>query len=264
MVIISNRTVQKAFSGSAEKYDLLAGLQEKIGQRLVAEVQNKKDCKQILDVGMGTGRMTNALSHLYPKANVCGLDFAEGMVKFANKLYSNFSVIQADAEVLPFKTDIFDIVVSNSAYQWVNNLEEAFRMAFLSLKKQGIFCAALFGRNSLNELFESVEKSYVLRSRNGKIVIRKLPEKNEICEAVEMAGFSNINVSTSVEKVYFSDMLGLLRWLKGIGANATRRSGYIGKENLLKANDYYKKHFKDTQGIFASFEVIFVKAKKIN
>ena len=72
----------------------------------------------------------------------------------------------------------------------------------------------------------------------------------------------DINIDSEKVKVRFPDMMSLIKWIKNIGANALEKDIYIGRELLARMNDYYNLHFKDRLGIYATFEVIWVQAKK--
>ena len=63
-------------------------------------------------------------------------------------------------------------------------------------------------------------------------------------------------------KIRFPDMLALVKWIKDIGANVLERDIYIGKDWLAKASEYYDQHYRDRFGIYATFEVVWINAKK--
>lgn len=257
--------IRAAFSNSAMQYEALAGLQKEIGRELVGKISDREDCRYILDVGMGTGWLTNRLSLLFPEARVFGLDFAGGMIQSARQQYETFQILQADAAALPFQRDVFDIIVSNLTYQWLDDLKATFQQSYSTLKANGIFCLTLFGHKTLEELFLSLGNSSI-RNKEGKekntLLVKRLPEENDVRGAICKAGFKNIETESEIIKVHFEDMMALVKWIKDIGANAIRKNIYIGKDGLLQASEYYNRNFKDSWGVYASFEVIWVKAIK--
>lgn len=252
--------VRQAFSGSAEQYEVLAGLQYKIGCQLIKDFLPVAESGRILDVGMGTGQLTNRLCSVYPDTKIIGIDFACGMAMKAKEKYETFEILVADALALPFCTESFDRVISNAAYQWVYDLPTAFAEALRVLKKGGMFYAALFGRETLRELFESFENVEALGARKKKFV--RLADKNTVYKSFADAGFKDIEVESEINKTCFDDVRSLLVWLKLIGANRLNRSAYMGPRIWAKACEYYEKHFKGRSGVTASFEVIWVKGKK--
>ncbi|MCB9757594.1 MAG: methyltransferase domain-containing protein [Candidatus Omnitrophica bacterium] len=255
-----NQQIRRAFSNSAVHYEVLAGMQYEIGRDLIKTLEWSEDCQRILDVGMGTGKLTNRLSHLCPGAKIFGLDFAQGMVMQAAEKYETFLPLQADASHLPFTNESFDAVFSNLAYQWVDNLPGAFTEARRVLKKDGKFCATLFGRQTLDEFFQALAS--VESFSQKRTHLQRLPDQAAVREALKVAGFKDLTIKTEIIKTHFDDLQSLLQWLKLIGANRLNRDVYLGPRCLREASDYYEKEFKGRWGVVASFEVIWVKGKK--
>ncbi len=255
-----NQHIRQAFSNSAAHYEVLSGMQYEIGRELIKTLEWDETCERILDVGMGTGKLTNRMSHLCPGAQVVGVDFADGMVEEAKKKYESFAVVQADASALPFSDESYGAVFSNLAYQWVKDLPKAFAESRRVLKKNGKFRATLFGQRTLGELFTSLEKISGQNGGAGKL--QKLPDSALIQEALTAAGFRDIVVASEITKTHFDDLYSLLTWLKLIGANRTNLHFYIGPRYLAKVSEYYEKNFKGRWGVAASFEVIWIKGRK--
>ncbi len=252
-----DKKIRQAFSNAAMQYDVLASLQKEIGRELVKKIHSLDGARLILDVGIGTGWMTNRLSNLFPDAKVLGIDCALGMIEEACKKYEGLHAIQADARALPFKGKIFDVVISNLAYQWVTDLEKAFAESHRLLKRQGTLCLTMFGRETLKELFVSFEAV-----KGEDFLIHRLADRDMIEAALKSSQFQNIEIEMEVMKVHFPDMLSLVKWLKDIGANLLPKNGFVGKELMLEASEFYRKNFSDRFGIVATFEVVWVKAQR--
>ena len=267
MIIKSiGRQIRRAFSNSALQYDALTGLHKEIGRELIEKIYRDMvsagPALKILDVGMGTGYLTKRLKNFFPGALVLGLDFADGMIACANQP-EDFQIIQADACDLPFKEGCFDLIASNLAYQWVEDLPRAFRRSYRVLKREGRFSLTVFGYETFKELFYALEQSVDPKSQiEETFFIRRLAARDQIEAALAQAGFVDIVVDVERIKVRFPDMIGLIQWTKNIGANRRERNIYIGKEFLGRANEYYEKYFKDDFGIYATFEVVWASGKK--
>lgn len=257
---IVDKKIRQAFSDSAFQYEAFAQLQKEIGRELTKKLQDKEPCTAILDVGMGTGWFSNRLRNFFPEALVVGIDFADGMVNVAQAKYENLKIVQADARQIPFKNAAFDLITSNLAYQWVDDLPGSFRFCYESLKNEGMLCLTLFGEQTLQELFTSLTKTSQIKSED--LPIERLPKVVRIKTALAAAGFQSVKVDCEKIQMHFTDMLELMQWLKKIGANALPREIYVGRDWLLRANDYYKANFNDRWGVYASFEVVWVEAVK--
>ena len=72
-----------------------------------------------------------------------------------------------------------------------------------------------------------------------------------------------MHVDFELIKVEFKDVLDLLTWLKAIGANQlSEHPVFLGKNKLTELQQYYRAYFPYNEGICASFEVIWVHAKR--
>jgi len=258
MVSLLDQKIQKSFSDAAGQYDCLSHLHQDIGQELMRKVSSQEHCAKVLDVGMGTGWLTKGLTEVFPNAEVIGLDFAAGMIEEAQKKEGRFKIVQANAEALPFKEEAFDVIVSNLAYQWVPHLSEAFKQCYSVLKEEGVFCCTLFGRNTFEELFMALEAA----TDNGALLIDRLVGKQDVVEAVEAAGFKDARITREPRKIYFSDMMALMKWIKDIGANRLSRDFFVGKDLLKRANDYYEENFRNRWGVYSTFEVIWSEGRR--
>ena len=252
--------VRRAFSNSAAQYEKFAALQYRIGHRLIDDFLSVPVKGHVLDVGMGSGRLTNRLSEVCPDIKIVGIDFASGMVFEAKEKYKTFEPLIADAQALPFAAESFDGVISNVAYQWVEDLSSAFAQVTRVLKKEGRFCASLFGRETLCELFDALENAKSFGPQKKDFV--RLKDKDAVGKALIGAGLSDVKLDCRIHKAYFADIHSLFFWLKAIGANRLNSAVRLNPRILAEACEYYENHFKWGSGIMASFEVISVKGKK--
>ncbi len=248
--------IRRAFSKAAGDYDLLTSLHKEIARELVLKIKLENP-QEILDVGMGTGYLTNKLVHLFPEAKVTGLDFAQGMIEEAKKNSEGFTVVEADTCQLPFKAETFDCVTSNLAYQWIEDLSKAFTEAFRVLKADGLFCFTLFGHDTLKELFISLNN---ICDRPAQL--RRLASQDQVQEALRKAGFKDVKVSVEHIQVHFACATELLKWLKAIGANRLAEEIPVGKDWLKKLEQEYRKNYSDSFGISSTFQIIWAEAVK--
>ena len=100
-----------------------------------------KGNESILDIGCGSGKITNELSDLVKNGTVTGVDISASMIKMANTTYaqkSNLDFFRCDVKALPFE-ESFDFVVSFTALQWVKEQLTALGKISQSLKANGKF-----------------------------------------------------------------------------------------------------------------------------
>lgn len=250
--------VRDAFSAAAFRYDQLTDVHQKIGKELMNRVGSEEISGSILDIGMGSGWFTQHLTATFPKSMVVGLDFASGMIACARQRRKGFKIVQADAAHLPFKKSSFSLIASNLAYQWVRDLSLGFSSCRFCLKKTGKLYLTMFGHDTFQELFTALDTC----ADQKKVIIRRLAKESQVSKALKNAGFGGIRIQAQRKKVYFRDMLSLMKWIKDIGANTLPGNLYLGKDLLQKANGYYSDRFKDTHGVYATLEVIWVEAAR--
>jgi malonyl-CoA O-methyltransferase len=250
-----NAKLRKAFSESADQYDILASLHREIGRELVKKT-TKFDAATILDVGCGTGYVANKAKFFFPESRIVGLDLAEGMLEKAQEKHEGIAIdwVQGDAARLPFKKQSIDLVLSNFAYQWID-LPQSFKEVKRVLTPKGSMYITLFGFKTCQELFESL--GFVLPKKN----FARLPSLDDVQKALADAGILQAHVDYELIKVQFKDVLELLGWLKAIGANNLSDDIFLGKNALTRVQEFYRTRYPYHDGICASFEVIWVEAK---
>jgi len=256
MLRFIDQKIRQAFSKAAMQYDVLSGLHKEIARELLEKVSDIKEPATILDIGMGTGYLTAKLIDEFPDSLVVGLDPAPGMVTVAFEKSNGYKIVQSAAGELPFKWSVFDLVLSNLAFQWVEDLPKSFGDCHFVLKDSGVICLTMFGFNTFQELFASLE------AVREPFPIRRLAHVDEIKKAMALNHFRNVEIETESFKAHFPDMFSLLDWIRGIGANALPKEVYVGKDLLNRAAEYYDKNFRDGFGVQATYEVIWVKAQK--
>lgn len=249
---------QKTFSKAACCYEQYSSLQQDIGEKLLKALP-AEDHRLILDVGMGTGWLTEKIAERFRPAKVIGIDCAFGMVAQARKKNIH-AALQADAQALPFHSDRFDLVVSNCAYQWVEDMPKAFCEAARVLAPRRNFYFSCFGSKTLCELREAIQKS--APAAESALHHWHLLTRGHIHQALREAGFSTSQVTCELRTERFDTMWALIAWLKTIGANRVKRNMFIGAQLLSQANIYYQQHFPLREGISVTFEIMWGTAHK--
>lgn len=77
--------------------------------------------KSVLDLGCGTGQLTQRLVHEFPDARVIGLDLSAGMLAEAAERFDSPDdprLLRADAEHLPIAAGSFDAVACTESFHW--------------------------------------------------------------------------------------------------------------------------------------------------
>ena len=260
MKLLTKEEVGLAFSKAAPTYDLASDFQKETGQRLIDRILSdglRPD--KILDVGMGTGRITRELSLKFNRP-IHGCDIAWGMVRFSRSNAGDIFAIQADMENLPYKTGIFDVVFSNIAYQWTHNLKAAISEIKRVTSQQGRFYFSILVEDSLNELYKSIALAANKDYNKGLF-----PGAEYLRHEFREAGFRLAWAEELCLKKYYKDSLELIRRLKNIGAGKIFKSNIFGmgqRQLFFKMLEGYNSMFNENGRVFASYNIFLGRAQK--
>ena len=152
--------------------------------------------ESILDVGCGDGKITAVISRELPDGLILGVDISPSMIRFAKKAfpkeeYCNLDFELMSAEEIDFDNK-FDIVVSFTALQWIEDHQLAIRNVKKSLKSNGLFGVTMpMGLPKKLEL--AVNETIVDERWNGYFIDFdtgwNFVEKSTYQELLEVEGF---------------------------------------------------------------------------
>ncbi len=257
MPLTKESFICRRFSYAAPRYGVLSQVQKGIAISLAGRIRLVHGAR-VLDIGAGDGALTRALS----SAGVCvvSLDAAWGMVRAGRAQGDDRFWLQADACKLPFGKESFDMVVSSSTYQWVDDLEAAFKEVRRVLKPGGQVMIAMFGRSTLSEFFESLACA-AASLQKPLPAIKRLADVTQIKLALKSAGLKEVKMTVERREVTFVSLTALLVWLKGIGANSLSEKFFWGKGLLAAMEKEYRARFLKNDLLCVSFEIVWIEAK---
>lgn len=265
---IDKRAVRRAFSKAATQYDAAAVMQREVCKRMLERLNYiKQKPATVLDVGSGTGWGTRQLGERYPSAQIVALDIAMGMLQAArgtsswwSKLFAGHTknYVCADMESLPIKAQSMDMVWSNHALQWCNDLPATLVELQRVLKVDGLLMFSTFGPDTLKELrsaFQGVD---------GHNHLNRFTDMHDIGDMLVAAGFGDPVMDMEYITLTYNDVKAVMQDLRSIGAhNATagRATGMMGKNAWKKVLENYERLRRDGK-LPATFEVIYGHAWK--
>lgn len=254
-------SIKERFSRVACDYESIAVIQKDIAQQLLNQMKIPSKAS-VLDIGCGVGSLLRQVKDQHPYIKGVGLDFAPGMVAVAKERYSDLTFVCADACALPFDEEMFDVVFSSSSYQWVNDLQKAFNDVKRVLKPKGYFYAGLFGASTFQEFFESLEAVLLMRGKKSFSSIDRLADEKVLKDVLKKVGFLKWDIVVEKRNVVFKSAWDLLKWTKSIGANNLADKFFLGKSLLSDLEQYYRERYGVPHGVRATFEMIWIKARK--
>jgi len=265
---IDKRAVRRAFSRAALQYDAAAVMQREVCKRMLQRLDYiKQKPLSVLDVGSGTGWGTRQLGERYPAAQIVALDMAIGMLQAARgtsswwgKLFSGKATpyVCGDMEALPVKSQSMDMVWSNFALQWCNDLPATFVELQRVLKVDGLLMFSTFGPDTLKELRSA------FKGVDGHNHLNRFADMHDIGDMLVAAGFGDPVMDMEYITLTYSDVKSVMQDLRSIGAhNATagRATGMMGKNAWNRVLENYERLRRDGK-LPATFEVIYGHAWK--
>ncbi|HVZ25825.1 MAG TPA: methyltransferase domain-containing protein [Sediminibacterium sp.] len=186
----------------------------KYGEDLV-HVLDPKAGERILDLGCGTGFLTNRIQA--SGANVVGIDHDHDMILKARQDYPgiNFRVLSATE----FHFDeMFDAIFSNAVLHWVQEKEQAIDCMYSNLKRNGRLVLEMGGRGNVQGIIEALKKSlenHQLKDRAGK-EIWYFPSLGEYTSLLEHRGF-RVSYAAHYNRETELQADGIQHWIRMFG-----------------------------------------------
>ena len=265
---IDKKMMRRAFSRAAAGYDASAVLQREVCTRMLERLDYiKMKPARLLDAGCGTGWGGRQLAEKYPDAQTISLDIAIGMLQTAQsrsgwwrKLFGGGRqmAVCGDVEALPLATGSIEMVWSNLAVQWCNDLPATFVELHRVLKTEGLLMFSTFGPDTLKELrlaFNGVDDNNHLN---------RFADMHDVGDMLVQADFSEPVMDMEYMTLTYDDVRGVLQDLKAIGAhNATqgRGQGLMGKSAFNRLLENYEKLRRDGK-LPATYEIVYGHAWK--
>jgi malonyl-CoA O-methyltransferase len=248
--------IKQSFGNASQTYDTVAELQRKIGRDLLKNHLQKKLTGNVVDLGCGTGFLTQAL--LPNCENLIAVDLAFPMLQTTReKLGDNVNYVCADAENLPFSNESIDTIFSNVALQWCQPIDKALNELHRVLKIDGELIFSTFGSETLHEL------KTAWQNVDNFAHVNEFYTAPQLQSALEKAHFSHIEIKTRAYISDYDSILDLMRELKHIGAhnvNSHRPKNLTTKKALQTLIENYP---RDEFGkISSTFDVICIVARR--
>jgi malonyl-CoA O-methyltransferase len=156
---IDKRHLRRSFSRAAQSYDAAAVMQREVFERMFSRLDLVKLSPQAaLDAGCGTGWGMQRLAERYSQAQVLALDIAPQMLALAASRRNwmqrlpwkrRQSYVCGDIEALPLAGDSVDLVWSNLAIQWCNDIDRTFGEFHRVMRPDGLLMFSTFGPDTL-------------------------------------------------------------------------------------------------------------------
>ena len=279
---LDTQLVRRRFNHAALSYADAAVVQREVGNRLLERFDVMRIAPAaILDVGCGPGTHTAALAARFPEATVTAIDHSSAMVAraapAASGLLARFSAfgkrprirgLVSDMGALPLPREHADVLWSNFALQWGNDLPALFAEWNRVLKIGAVIMFTAPGPDTLIELRRALAKAGDA-GEAGEAAdsrVQRFTDLHDMGDMLLHAGFADPVMDMEVITLEYATSAALWRDIKAQGAQnsmQTRPRGLLTPRKLRAIEAALDSARKPNGPIRISVEVIYGHAWKV-
>lgn len=244
--------IRKRFTRAVGSYPQAATVQRDVARRMAALLRTylpPSDCRNVLEVGCGTGLYTRQLlRNVHPQRLVLNDICPEVQYCFTDLFGSGVSFFGGDAEKLSFPSGQ-NLITSCSTIQWFNDPEGFFERCHRLLAEGGYLAFSTFGKENLCEITSITGTSLPYRSLD------------ELRLSLS-AHYETVYCSEDVVRLYFPSPIEVLHHLKQTGVTGIRRQAWT-KEDLSDFSRRYTERFEQSDTtVPLTYHPIYIIVKK--
>jgi len=217
---------------NAELYDSKHDFVFQYGES-VLELLDIKPGERILDLGCGTGHLTNKIKE--HGADVIGIDASGDMIAKAKEGFPDVDFQVADAADFHFD-EPFDAVFSNAVLHWVHKADAAIKCVYDSLKPGGRFVAEMGGKGNNAHIMAALRQT-LEKYGHADLAKKKMwyfPSLGDYTTRLENAGF-RVTFAVHFDRATLlkDGREGVAKWLDMFGSTFFEGIAQTEKEQIL-------------------------------
>jgi malonyl-CoA O-methyltransferase len=250
-----HKPIAARFSRASESYADSADIQREVVDDLMGWLPDSGPVR-ILEIGCGTGLLTERLLERHPQATIDAVDVAEGMIEHCRARFDPVERLRwLTCDVLDFESEVkYDLIVSSSALHWVQDLPFLFYRLRGLLAERGELFFSVMLKNTFHELRTSKK---IADLKNGKSV--NLPSARQVLNALDLGGFFVFKHEVYCRQSRHASALEFFKSLnyQGVTSGAVSRVGApLSLLELRQLAAVYEQEFGDVSGgVPATFEL---------
>ncbi len=245
--------ILKSFNAKSSSYDEYSFVQKEVSERMIKRLKFLKSKPlNILDIGCGTGYLSNLISRYLPNSNIVCMDFSYEMVSQCKNKNIKLEPLVADAEYMPFETSTFDLIISSFTLHWCQQIDKIFSDIFRILKYDGNFMFTTVGPDTLKELRDAYK---VIDNYEH---INTFDDMHTYGDILLSSGFHDPVMDVERLIIEYKNFNEVLQSLRKTGASTViyNESKFTTKKSLKNLENHYKKSNKN--GLFpVTYEMIY-------
>uniref|UniRef100_A0A7C3WIT7 Malonyl-[acyl-carrier protein] O-methyltransferase n=1 Tax=Desulfobacca acetoxidans TaxID=60893 RepID=A0A7C3WIT7_9BACT len=214
--------IRRNFARRAATYDAHAQVQRFMAEELLRQTGARVSrCRSILEVGCGTGYLTQKLRRWNPSAWLVAVDLDVVLLQRARARLNGDPAtgwLVADGETLVRGS--FDLIISNSTFQWFSEPQETLKRYRNCLAPGGFLAFSAMGPDTFRELALSLREAArkLNCQRPPEIAAEKFLKESDWLNLLAAAGFREIHLKKEGWRVNFPSVREFLASLRATGA----------------------------------------------
>jgi len=189
-----------------------------------------------------------------------------GYVKLARRTQVTGSLAYGwwnnDEDLLPFKAQSFNLIVSGLALHRVNDLPGALIQIRQALHPDGLFMAALLGARALSELRQALLEAEAEIDGGASPRVAPFGNVREYGALLQRAGFALPVADAETLTVLYASPRELMREVRALGGGnvlLARSRAPLSRRTLERAEAIYRERHASPDGrVSASFEIVYL------
>lgn len=256
------KTIASRFSASSATYDRAAVVQPMVVEKVFHMLARVGAVDRILEIGCGTGSLTEKLVGRFPETWIDAVDVSDKMIALSQRRLAGNSRIRwiiSTVGDLP-GTAVYPLIVSSSSLHWISPVDTGLIKLSLLLRDGGYLIFALMVDGTLGELRECR-----LRVAAHKPPLGSLPSTKQVRHALRNAGLRVLENREETERISYPSAAVLLQGVHDQGSTGGRISlsaAPMNRGELRRLVMDYDASYKSDGGVYATYCVSYFVAKK--
>lgn len=262
------RAIQRRFDRSADSsYDAHASVQRLMSHSLSTAISRLTHSVHsgpitILEIGCGTGALTEKLAELFPEASITALDLSPAMLEAAKQRLAgrrltavthasiragqmNWILSDADSWLAKQSAESrsFDLIVSNACFQWLPDPAGTLsKLAQLLQRRGGSLAFTTFGPKTFHELHQSFADAYSSNNLPPQRHGLSFRSPDQWQQLLAESGFADITIERNVHCERHASVRDFLLSVKAVGASTSEAAPIHGISRRMLFTQMYRSY----------------------
>ena len=213
---MNKNLIRQRFNRNLASYNDNAKIQKFMAEKLLSYLKFDYNIENILEIGCGTGLLTQKINNKISFKKYIANDIAENCEIYIKNINSNIQFLPGDIEDLikNIKAPL-DLIISNASLQWIENLPDFIEQLVDMLSPNGTLLISIFGIENYREIQHILGKGLKYYSRN------------EIAEFIKIW---NYELHEEIYVTSYKTPIDVLKHIKYTGVNALSQEHWTKKD----------------------------------